>query len=186
MRLRIAEGASVNLSSLRATVHLGAHADAESHYADGDGVKTMEAMDLDRYVGRCRVLRVNVERGERVAASELPELDGVERLLVTTGTHPDPAVIPEDFAGLSEEFVAKAAAAGVRLIGVDAPSVDLFTSKSLEAHNACLRNDVAILEGLALADVDEGEYELIALPLKLEGFDGSPVRAVLRPLGEGA
>ncbi|MFZ4576536.1 MAG: cyclase family protein, partial [Phycisphaerales bacterium] len=75
---------------------------------------------------------------------------------------------------------------GVITIGVDAPSVDLFSSKDLEAHNAILRHDISILEGLDLSKVEPGEYELIALPLKLIGFDGSPVRAVLREYLSGA
>jgi arylformamidase len=70
----------------------------------------------------------------------------------------------------------------VRLIGIDTPSIDLFTSKELPVHKLCLRADLAVLEGLVLHGVPEGEYELIALPLKLEGFDASPVRAVLRTL----
>jgi arylformamidase len=68
----------------------------------------------------------------------------------------------------------------VRLIGIDTPSVDLFTSKDLPAHQRFLANDMAILEGLVLHEVPPGRYELIALPLKLAGFDASPVRAVLR------
>jgi hypothetical protein len=69
---------------------------------------------------------------------------------------------------------------GVTTVGVDTPSVDLFDSKKLEAHNAFLRHDISIIEGLVLKDVADGMYELIALPLKLVGYDGSPVRAVLR------
>jgi arylformamidase len=86
----------------------------------------------------------------------------------------------EDFAALSPELVDALDRRRVRLIGIDTPSVDLFDSKDLPAHHACLRCDMAILEGLVLRDVPEGEYELIALPLKLLGFDASPVRAVLR------
>ncbi|MCA9251946.1 MAG: hypothetical protein KDA54_12515, partial [Phycisphaerales bacterium] len=71
---------------------------------------------------------------------------------------------------------------GVRLVGVDTPSVDLFSSRDLPAHQACLQNGVSILEGLRLADVPDGLYELIALPLKLVGFDASPVRAILRTI----
>jgi arylformamidase len=70
----------------------------------------------------------------------------------------------------------------VELVGIDTPSVDLFASQDLEAHKACLRHDVAILEGLVLDGVPPGTYELIALPLKLVGYDASPVRAVLREL----
>jgi arylformamidase len=102
--------------------------------------------------------------------------------LLATGTFPDPEHFNEDFAGLSPELVHTLHGQGVKLIGIDTPSVDLFDSKDLPSHQACLRYDMGILEGLVLAKVPEGTYELIALPLKLVGFDASPVRAVLRNL----
>ncbi len=86
----------------------------------------------------------------------------------------------EDFAALSVELVGELVRRGVTLVGVDTPSVDLYSAKDLVAHHACLRGDLAILEGLVLAGVPDGVYELLALPLKLAGFDGSPVRAILR------
>lgn len=88
-----------------------------------------------------------------------------------------------DFAALSPELIDWLHQRGVITVGIDTPSVDLFDSKDLPTHKAILRHDMAILEGLVLADVPEGTYELIALPLKLAGFDASPVRAVLRTGG---
>ena len=102
------------------------------------------------------------------------------RVLLATGTYPDTGTFNTDFAALSPELVDWLAARGVNLVGVDTPSVDPADSKGLPAHKAFLKNDVYILEGLVLADVPEGRYELIALPLKLAGFDASPIRAVLR------
>ena len=99
-----------------------------------------------------------------------------------TQTYSDANNFTTDFAALSPELVDALADRGVITIGVDAPSVDLFTDKQLIAHNAILRRGLAILEGLVLRDVAAGEYELIAAPLKLMGFDGSPVRAMLRPM----
>src|SRR5207244_2645267 len=96
------------------------------------------------------------------------------------GTFPDPETFNTDFAALSAELVETLYAQGVKLVGIDTPSVDLFDSKDLPAHRTFLRLDMAILEGLVLRDVPEGVYELIALPLRLVGFDASPVRAVLR------
>jgi arylformamidase len=87
-----------------------------------------------------------------------------------------------DFASLSPQLIDDLYHHGVRLIGIDTPSVDPFDSKALEAHQAFARNDMAMLEGLVLDGVDEGEYELIALPLRISGADASPVRAVLRTL----
>jgi arylformamidase len=125
--------------------------------------------------------------GPRAAASAPPAGDahataGVPRLLIDTGTFPDPRTFNEDFAALSPALVDELHARGVRLVGLDSPSVDLFASKDLPSHQALLRHDMAILEGLVLAHVPEGVYELIALPLPLAGADGSPVRAVLRDL----
>src|SRR5262249_10397864 len=109
-----------------------------------------------------------------------PDPVTAERLLIATGTFPDPEQFNKDFAALTPELVEALHRQGVRLIGVDTPSVDPFSSKDLPAHHAFLRCNMAILEGLILMDVPEGVYELIALPLKLVGFAASPVRAVLR------
>jgi arylformamidase len=173
-------GDNFTLSTLHATVHLGAHADAPNHYAaDAPGIADRS---LDLYLGRCQVLRVDVRRGARIAASHLPAPVEAERVLFATGTFPDPQNWNNDFAALEPDLVEHLHERGVRLVGIDTPSVDLFDSKDLPAHNAIHRHDMATLEGLILMDVPEGIYELIALPLKLEGFDASPVRAVLRTM----
>lgn len=176
--LDLERGDSVTLSTLHATVHLGAHADAPSHY--GRLAPAIDARPLERYLGPAEVMRVAARPGEPLLAAALPREPRAERVLLATGTSPDPASFREDFAPLTPELVERLAASGVRLVGVDTPSVDAFASKDLPSHRACLRHDIAILEGLALGDVPEGLYELIALPLRLVGFDGSPVRAVLR------
>lgn len=176
--LELAEGASVTLSSLHATVHLGAHADAPSHYAPGGA--DIASVPLARYLGPCQVLRVPAARNAVLRPADIPPDITAERVLLATGTYPDPCSFDPDFAALSAELVEWLGARGVRLIGVDTPSVDPCESKDLPAHHACLRHDIAILEGLVLRDVPAGAYELIALPLRLAGFDASPVRAVLR------
>lgn len=173
-------GDNMTLSTLHGTVHLGAHADAPNHY--GRNAAGIDARPLEPYLGRCRVLDVAVECGERIPPRAVPHPVSVPRVLFKTGTFPDPENFNQNFAALSVELVERLHEEGVVLIGIDGPSVDLFDSKDMPAHQAFLRNDMAILEGLVLRDVPEGEYELIALPLKLEGFDASPVRAVLREL----
>lgn len=177
--LDMARGDNITLSTLHATVHLGAHADAPSHYSDG--AATIEQRDLDLYLGRCQVVRVPVKRGTSITPETLLVPIEAPRVLFATGTFPHPEVFNEEFAALTPELVEFLHARGVRLIGVDTPSVDLFSSKDLPVHHTFLKHDMAILEGLVLADVPEGIYELIALPLKLVGFDASPVRAILRP-----
>jgi arylformamidase len=179
--LDMARGDNLTLSTLRATVHLGAHADAPSHY--GLDAPTIETRPLKRYLGPCRVVRVNVAPGTRVGMDHLPAAIGAERLLIATGSYPDPDRFNEDFAALEPALVDALYERGVKLVGIDTPSVDLFTSKDLPAHQRFLAHDMAILEGLVLRDVPEGLYELIALPLPLVGFDASPVRAILRRMG---
>jgi len=178
--LDMRRGDNITLSTLRATVHLGAHADAPNHYAaEGEAI---DERPLTRYLGPARVVRVDVERGTRIPPDRVPAKLDAERVLLATGTFPDPTEFNRDFAALSADLVETLHARGVTLVGIDTPSVDLFESKELPAHNACLCHDLAILEGLVLDGVPEGLYELIALPLRLVGFDASPVRAVLRTL----
>jgi arylformamidase len=173
-------GDNITLSTLRATVHLGAHADAPSHY--GRDAASIESRPLDPYLGPCQVVRVPASRGTRIPPSAIPERVRGERVLIATGSYPDPERFNEDFAAFDPATVDLLHARGARLVGIDTPSVDPFAARELAAHHRFLAHDMAILEGLVLAHVPEGTYELIALPLKLSGFDASPVRAVLRTL----
>ena len=175
---RISEGATVDLSTLRSSVHLGAHADAPCHY--GDGARGMEEQPLDLYWGPCEVMRVPGRRNGRVAIDDLPRRPTSPRLLFSTGTFEGFEIFNEDFSGLEPALVDHLHECGVRLVGVDTPSVDLLDDKEILAHQRFLAHDMAIIEGLILDDVPEGRYELAALPLHLVGFDGSPIRAVLR------
>lgn len=174
----IADGANITLSTLHTTVHAGAHADGPNHY--GAGAPAIDERSLDYYVGRAQVVRVNAAPNSRIGVDALPGRVSARRVLFATGTYPDPNTFREDFAALDPALVDHLHEQGVRLVGIDTPSVDLFASKDLPAHRRFLANDMAILEGLVLDSVPEGMYELIALPLRLAGFDGSPVRAILR------
>jgi len=176
-------GANLTLSDIRTTLHVGAHTDATSHYVAGG--EDIASRSLDYYVGLCSVVHVHVEvgRGERIlprhiAANRIT----APRVLFRTGTFPDPRNWNDDFASLSPELVDALHDRGVILIGIDTPSVDPFDSKALEAHHALASRNMANLEGLVLDRVEEGDYELIALPLRIAGGDASPVRAVLRTL----
>jgi arylformamidase len=176
----MARGDNITLSTLRSTVHLGAHADAPSHY--GAGAPAIHERSLDYYLGPCQVMRVAVPRATRITPAMLPAPVTAPRVLLATGTFPEPHTFNEDFAALSPDLVHTLHRQGVRLIGIDTPSVDLFDSKDLPSHRAFLECDLAILESLVLRDMPDGTYELIALPLRLVGFDASPVRAVLRTM----
>lgn len=175
--LRLADGANIDLSTITTTVHVGAHADAPSHYALG--APGIDARPLDLYYGPCEVLRVSLPRGERIRPEHLRAPVRAPRVLFATGSMPDPDVFNEDFNSLSPELIDALAAQGVRLIGIDTPSVDPASDAALPSHAALARNDLAVLEGVVLGHVPEGLYTLIALPLKLAGSDASPVRAAL-------
>jgi arylformamidase len=174
----MARGDNVTLSTLHATVHLGAHADGPNHY--GKDAPAIEERALDYYLGPCQVIRADVARTARITFDMLKCDVTTPRVLIATGTYPDPENWNSDFAALSVELIDFLHERGVVTVGIDTPSVDLCESKDLPAHKAILRHNMAILEGLVLKDVPEGTYELIALPLRLAGFDGSPVRAILR------
>lgn len=173
----IDDGAHLDLSTLRTTVHIGAHADGPRHYRRG--ASDIAGRDPSRYLGPCQIVAVDVGRGQRILPAHITVEITAPRVLFKTGTMPDPDVWNDDFAALSPELVAWLAERDVHLVGLDTPSIDPMTSKALESHQAVADRDLAILEGVVLEHVDPGLYTLIALPLPLEGFDASPVRAVL-------
>jgi arylformamidase len=177
------KGDNLLLSAIAMSVHIGAHADAPNHYhPSGQGV---ESRELEYYLGECEVIRVEVPRGGRVKPVHLKgRQPKAPRVLFRTDSFPDPRRWNSDFCSLSPELIELLASQGVKLIGIDTPSIDPEDSKPLESHQAVFRNDMAILEGLVLGDVADGIYTLIARPLRLKDLDASPVRAILLPRGE--
>lgn len=167
----------LELSSITSTLHIGAHTDAPKHYA-ADG-KTIEERDLSYYLGPCQVVEVSIPRGERIKPEHLKVNITAKRVLFKTQSMPDPNIFNPDFNALSPELILKLKSIGVKLVGIDTPSVDLADSKDLPAHKAIHQADMAILEGIVLDKVAQGNYTLISLPLKLAGCDASPVRAIL-------
>jgi arylformamidase len=179
INLAIASGSNIDLSEVQTTLHVGAHVDAPSHFAArGAGVADL---DLEPYFGRCELVDVPVGRGQRVRRSSLPAAwaPRASRVLFRTGTFPDPEHWNLDFASLSGDLLDWLGDFGVRLVGIDTPSVDLFDDKVLEAHQVLARRGIRNIEGLVLRDLEPGLYTLAAFPLRLEGADASPVRAVL-------
>lgn len=176
---QIAPGCPVNVSSLTLSPHVGAHADAPLHY-DPDGT-SVGSLDLEPYLGRCRVIhaigkRPLVEwRDLAHAVGDLPP-----RVLVRTYERVPLDRFDPDLAAFAPDTIERLADAGVRLVGIDTASIDPADSKALASHQVIRRRDLRVLENLVLDDVPEGDYELIALPLKLMTADASPVRAVLR------
>jgi arylformamidase len=178
--MRIDAGDAVNVSALTLSAHTGTHADAPLHFEESG--LSIGAMPLAAYVGPATVLVLDTRGAIEPDDLRVLGARGIERLLIKTPASLRPNDRWEDeFAYLSPAAAEFLVQRGVRLFGTDASSVDHVHSKTLDAHHILGRATVAILEGLALADVPPGDYELIALPLRL-GVDGSPVRAVLRTL----
>jgi arylformamidase len=175
----IGPGCPVNVAEIAMSTHCGAHADAPLHY-DPQGA-SIDQLDLADFIGPARVIDARGTDplcGFDEISSALD--DAPPRLLFRLMDRLDPMVWPTGFRALAPETVERLALRGTRLIGVDVPSVDPETSKDLPSHMVCRAHDLRILENLVLADVVPGDYELIALPLKLVGLDAAPVRAVLR------
>ena len=177
---RIGPGCPVNLSAITLSPHIGAHADAPLHYADG--APTIGAVALAPYLGPCRVIHA-IGCGPLVRPEHLAHAVDVlpPRVLVRTCMTAPTAWSPE-FSAFAPETIAWLASLGVQLVGIDSQSVDPADSKALDSHHLLLKHDLRVLENLVLDAVPAGDYELIALPLKLTTADASPVRAVLREL----
>jgi len=175
-----AEGASVNLTTLTLSAHTGSHADAPYHYSD-DGA-TLEAVSLEPFWGSAQVVTVQKEGGALTPDDFAGyDLGRAPRLLVhSRASELDPTRFPDRYVYPSPELAAYLGEHGVILYGSDAPSMDAVDSKRLPGHNALDEQGIAILEGLDLSQAADGLYELVALPLKIGGGDGSPVRAALR------
>lgn len=179
--LEISEACPVNVAEFAMSCHCGAHADAPLHY-DRHGL-SVDQLDLGDFVGPARVMDA---RGPE-ALCPPGRLKGLldncpPRVLLRLADSTDPMVWPSGFRALEPAVMTLLAEAGVRLVGVDVPSVDPESSENLPSHEIARSRDLRILENLALSAVEPGDYELIALPMKLEGLDAAPVRAILRPL----
>ncbi|MDS9471927.1 arylformamidase [Sporosarcina pasteurii] len=177
-----ADTGSVNIGKLTTSTHIGTHIDAPFHFAD-DGEKVHE-LPIDTYIGRARV--IDLSEAASIGRQELEAVDfgSAERILLKTGGRKDLTVFPELFTYLRADIAPLLQERGVRLIGIESPSVDPEQSKTLDAHHALYAHQIMILENIVLDDVVPGDYELIALPLPLHGADGSPVRAVIRAIKE--
>lgn len=171
----------VNVSKFTMSTHTGAHADAPFHY-DAGGARA-GGMALERYLGPCRVIHAIDARPlvepEHVSRHLVP---GVTRILLRTYRRNPVEMWDEGFTAVAAATVELLARRGVLLIGIDTPSLDPQNSKTMDAHKVVRDHGLSILEGLVLDDVPEGDYELIAPPLKLADLDAAPVRAVLREL----
>ena len=177
----IGPGCPVNVSEITLSPHVGAHADAPLHYAP-DGT-TIGNVDLAPFLGPCRVIHA-------IACGPLIEWSHIEhaladlppRVLVRTYQRAPVERWDGALSAYAPATIERLAGLGVLLVGIDTASIDPADSKTLDSHQVIRRMNLRVLENLVLDDVPEGDYELIALPLKLVSADASPVRAVLRSL----
>jgi arylformamidase len=180
-RWSIGPDAPVNVAAVTLSTHAGAHADAPLHY-DPDGAP-IDVVALAPYLGPCLLIDA---RGcaplidAAFVAAHVPQ--GTERALFRTYERFPLARWEADFTAVHPAAIDLLATRGLRLIGLDSPSLDPQESKTMDAHHAVRRADMRVLEGLVLDAPPPGRYELIALPLPLAGLDASPVRAILREL----
>ncbi|MEM7780281.1 MAG: arylformamidase [Pseudomonadota bacterium] len=178
---RMEEGSPVNVSALTLSTHTGAHADAPLHYSQT--APDIASVDLDPYLGECLVVDAR-EADPIIEVADLPTLHSANRVLFRTFDQFPTDKWEDDTVAIAPETIEWLAMQGVKLVGIDGPSIDPQSSKTMDAHKAVLRHDLRVLEGLVLDDVPQGRYELIALPLPIVGGDASPVRAILRELDD--
>ena len=180
------KGVSVNLGAISMSVHNGTHADARFHF-DTDG-ESIEKVSLQTYLGRATVVDLwqaflDSKEKHLITIEDLrPSAEAIaatSRILVKTGRWTDSTVFPKQIPVIAADVPAWLQKNGVKLLGLDLPSVDEIDSKSLQNHHALARAGIAIVESLDLSDVASGIYQLAALPLKIAGGDGAPMRAIL-------
>ena len=180
------EGASVNLGAISMSLHNGTHADARFHF-DADG-ESIEKASLQTYLGRATVVDLwqaflDSKEKHLITIEDLrPSAEAIaatSRILVKTGRWTDSTVFPKQIPVITADVPAWLQKNGVKLLGLDLPSVDEIDSKSLQNHHALAQAGIAIIESLDLSNVAPGIYHLAALPLKIAGGDGAPMRAIL-------
>lgn len=183
---QIGPGCPVNVSAITLSPHLGAHADAPLHY--GAEAPAIGSVDLSPFLGPCRVIHA-IDKGALITPAHLNHAvdagrnhSGLPARVLVRTCRRAPTEWSPAFSAFAPQTITWLAGHGVRLVGIDSQSVDPADSKTLDSHQQLLAHDLRVLENLVLDDVDEGDYELIALPLKLTHADASPVRAILRSL----
>ncbi|WP_411881633.1 arylformamidase [Polaromonas sp. YR568] len=179
LHFSLAPNCPVNVNSITLSPHTGAHADAPLHYANGES--SIGDLDLAPYLGPCRVIHC-MDCGPLVLPEHVAHALNALPARVLLRTSRKASQAWDAFTAISPETMELLASKNITLIGIDTPSVDPSTSQDLPSHHQLLAHGLRVLENLVLDDVAEGDYELIALPLKLTKADASPVRAILREL----
>ncbi|MGM7634821.1 arylformamidase [Bacillus sp. Hm123] len=178
-----AETGSVNIGRITTSLHTGTHVDSPFHF-DHEG-KQIHQLDVEIFIGKALVIDASNLDYIGPQQLEVYRLDRAERVLLRTTSKIVPTSFPGKVTPLDPVLGPFLKEKGVFLLGVDVPSVDALNSKEMEVHHSLHKNGVHILENIVLDHVEPGLYEVVALPLFIEGADGSPVRAIIRPIEEG-
>ncbi|TVT28284.1 arylformamidase [Salinicoccus cyprini] len=174
------QSGSVNIGRIETSTHIGTHIDAPFHFDDAGA--TVEQLDINRYIGTATVIEVPAEGTITLESLEIFPLKGTI-LLIKTKHHTDRTVFPDRIPVLEKRAVEHLALHDIKLFGIDVASVDTIDSKTLDIHHLLYERDIMIIENTVLDDIEPGYYDFIAMPLKIRGGDGSPVRAALRFTG---
>jgi arylformamidase len=185
LKWKMAEGATVNVGAIEMGVHNGTHADAPFHFEPGGN--TIDQVALDTYFGDAVVvdLTQNFQDGrhDEITIADIESggeaLDAAPRLLLKTGVWSDPKKFPEKIPVIARDVARWLQSRKVKLLGLDLPSVDPIDAQVLTNHHALAAAGIAIVESLDLTEVDSGIYHFSALPLRINGADAAPVRAIL-------
>ncbi|MGE0455512.1 MAG: cyclase family protein [Vicinamibacteria bacterium] len=177
---KISDGQPYNVSRLSCGVHSGTHVDAPYHFIEG--AASVDQLPLEILIGKARVIELSVQH--RIDRRDLEAYDLRDDLRLLLKTRMSGQLgkreFQEDFVYLTEDAARYLVQAGIKLVGIDYLSIEKFGSTDFAAHHALLGAGVVVIEGLDLSQVEEGEYDLICLPLRIVGADGSPARVVLR------
>lgn len=183
-KLSIISGDPCNLSRIDMGSHTGTHIDAPYHFED-NGLR-IDQIPMEILIGNARVF--NIPAINEISLNEVKALDllNVKRILFKTSNSEvwksNINIFLKEFVAITNEAAEYLVKAGIKLVGIDYLSIEKFGSKTHETHHTLLRNGIIILEGLNLSDITPGDYELIALPLRIKDGDGSPARVILRGL----
>jgi arylformamidase len=169
------------LSHIEMSVHTGTHMDAPLHFLQGGA--TMEQLPIEATIGPARVIGISDAKAIRREELAQHDLQPGERILLKTENSAkswNNDSFDEDYIFIAADAAQYMAERRIRTVGVDYLSVGGFRQDMVETHKTLLGADIWVIEGLNLSRVEPGAYELVCLPLKLVGSDGSPARAVLR------
>jgi arylformamidase len=185
LKWKMADGATVNVGAVEMGVHNGTHADAPFHFEEG--ADTIERMPLEIYLGDAVVVdltkQFETDRTRQITVADIEScsdaLELAPRLLIKTNVWKDSKVFPEWIPVIAPDLPEWLQRRKVKLIGLDLPSVDSIDAKKLVNHYALAAAKIAIVESLDLSVIEAGTYHFSALPLRINGGDASPVRAIL-------